>query len=72
MTSALKQAIESLLKTYGSLDAAAQRLPVDAKELATALAKADPTSEEFVAMTYLAKYNPYEPNKPAPEVKTEQ
>ena len=72
MTNALKQALESLVTTYGSLDAMAQRLPVDAKEVATALAKADPTSGEYVALTYLAKYNPYEPNKPAPEAQTEQ
>ena len=72
MTNALKQALESLVSTYGSLDAVAQRLPVDAKEVATALAKADPTSEEFVALTYLAKYNPYEPSKPAPEAQAEQ
>jgi hypothetical protein len=72
MTNALKQALESLVKTYGSLDAMAQRLPVDAKEVATALAKADPTSEEFIALTYLAKYNPYEPSQPASEAQTEQ
>ena len=63
MTNALKQALESLANTYGSLDTMAQRLPVDAKEVASALAKADPTSEEFVSLTYLAKYNPYEPVK---------
>jgi hypothetical protein len=72
MTNALKQALESLATTYGSLDAMAMRLPVDAKEVATALAKADPTSGEYVALTYLAKYNPYESSKPAPETQTEQ
>lgn len=72
MTNALKQAIESLTSTYGSLDAMAQRLPVDAKEVATALAKADPTSGEYVALTYLAKYNPYESSKAAPVEQTAQ
>jgi hypothetical protein len=72
MTNTLKQALESLAKTYGSLDTVAQRLPVDAKEVASALAKADPTSEDYVALTYLAKYNPYEPSKPTPEAQIEQ
>jgi hypothetical protein len=67
MTNTLKQALESMLKTYDSLDTVAQRLPVDAKEVASALAKADPTSEDYVALTYLAKYNPYEPVKTAPQ-----
>lgn len=68
----IKDAIKSMVGHYGSLDAMAQRLPVDAKEVATALAKADPTSEEFTVLTYLAKYNPIESSKPAPEVQTEQ
>jgi hypothetical protein len=72
MTNTLKQAIEALVSTYGSLDTVAQRLPVDAKEVATALSKADPTSEEYVALTYLAKYNTYESSKPAPETQIEQ
>jgi hypothetical protein len=56
--SALNDAVEFLVNHYGSLDAAAQGLPVDAKEVAKALAKSNPDSAEFVALTYLAKYNP--------------
>jgi hypothetical protein len=55
--SALNDAVEFLVNHYGSLDAAAQGLPVDAKEVAKALAKSNPDSAEFVALTYLAKYN---------------
>jgi len=63
----LNDAVEFLMGHYGSLDTVAQRLPVDAKEVASALAKADPTSEDYVALTYLAKYNPYEPVKTEPQ-----
>jgi len=54
----LGEAIDFLMNHYGSLDAAAQRLPVDAQEVADAIEHFDPDSAEFVALTYLAKYNP--------------
>jgi hypothetical protein len=38
-------------------------LPVDAKEVADALAKANPDSAEYVALQALAKVNPYENTK---------
>lgn len=55
----LAQAIETLVTTYSSLDSVAQGLVVDGKEVADALALATPDTAEFVALTVLAKYNPY-------------
>jgi len=55
----LKTAITTLTTTYQSLDLVAQGLEVNAKEVAEALDKATPDTAEFVALTYLAKYNPY-------------
>ena len=55
----LTAAIEALVTTYSSLDLVAQGLDVDAKEVADALASATPDTAEFVALTVLAKYNPY-------------
>jgi hypothetical protein len=60
--STLNDAVETLVNHYGSLDAAAQRLPVDALEVAEALADCDPNTAEFVALSYLAKYNPIKTN----------
>jgi hypothetical protein len=54
----LSDAIDVLVTTYQSLDAVALGLPVDAKEVQAALAKAKPDTAEFVALTVLAKYNP--------------
>jgi hypothetical protein len=56
----LSEAIELLTSTYQSLDKIALGLPVDAKEIADALTKADPDSAEYVALQALAKANPYE------------
>jgi hypothetical protein len=56
----LSEAIELLTTTYQSLDSVASGLSVDAKEVADALAKADPDSAEYVALQALAKFNPYE------------
>ena len=55
----LKTAITTLTTTYQSLDLVAQGLEVNAKEVAEALAKATPDTADFVALTMLAKYNPY-------------
>ena len=57
----LKQAINELVSTYQSLDSVAQGLQVDAKEVAEALAKAEPDTAKFVALNVLAKFNPYTP-----------
>lgn len=66
--SQLDDAIETLTNHYGSLDVIAQRLVVDAVDVHNALANADPDTSEFVALTYLAKYNPYTPNQNIPTV----
>ena len=59
----LSEAIELLTSTYQSLDSVASGLPVDAKEVNDALAKADPDSAEYVALQALAKFSPYENTK---------
>ena len=59
----LSEAMEILTSTYQSLDTVALGLPVDPKEVADALAKADPDSAEYVALQALAKVNPYENTK---------
>lgn len=61
MSEALQAAVEVLTSTYQALDIVAQGLAVDAKEVSEALAAADADSAEFVALTVLAKYNPYTP-----------
>lgn len=55
----LDNAIEIMTTTYLSLDAVAQGLEVNPKEVADALASATPDTAEFVALTVLAKYNPF-------------
>jgi hypothetical protein len=55
----LADAIKELTSTYSSLDSVALGLPVDAKEVNDALSKAKPDTAEFVALSVLAKYNPY-------------
>ena len=60
-------AIKELTSTYRSLAEVARDLPVDATEVASALAKADPESEEFTVLTVLANLNPVV--KAAPQVK---
>lgn len=55
----LDDAIEILTTTYLSLDAVAQGLYVNPKEVADALALATPDTAEFVALQVLAKYYPF-------------
>ncbi len=55
----LSDAVKLLTSTYQSLETVALGLPVDAKEVADALLKADPDSAEYVALQVLAKVNPY-------------
>lgn len=59
----LSEAIELLTSTYQSLDTVAFGLPVDAKEVNDALAKASLDSAEYIALQALAKANPYENTK---------
>jgi hypothetical protein len=54
----LSDAVEVLTTTYQSLDSVAKGLPVNAKEVADALALAKPDTAEMVALTVLQKYNP--------------
>jgi hypothetical protein len=61
MSEQLDAAVEKLTSTFQSLDLVAQGLIVNAKEVAEALAKADTDTSEFVALSVLAKYNPYVP-----------
>lgn len=55
----LDEAIETITSTYADPMLMARGLPVDAKEVADALAKASPGTAEFVALTLLAQFNPY-------------
>ena len=64
----LDEAIETLASTYADPVLVARGLPVDAKEVAVALAKASPDTTEFVALTLLAQANPY--TAPAPKAKS--
>lgn len=66
----LQDAIDELTSTYHSLDLVAQGLPVDAKEVANALALATPDTAEYVALVALAKYNAY--TAPVKKAKTEE
>lgn len=51
-------AIKELTSTYRPLVEIAKGLDVDAMEVASALADADPESEEFTVLTVLANLNP--------------
>jgi hypothetical protein len=66
----LTEAIETLASTYADPVLIARGLPVDAKEVADALATATPDTTEFVALTLLAQFNPY--TAPASKAKTVQ
>jgi len=66
----LNEAIEMLVSTYADPVLIARGLPVDAKEVADALATAQPDTAEFVALTLLAQMNPYEPPKTKPKTTT--
>lgn len=60
-------AVKALTSTYRSLSEVARTVEVDANEVAEALAKADPESEEATALRALAAFNPVlKPTKKAP------
>jgi hypothetical protein len=67
----LAEAIDTLASTYADPVLIARGLPVDAKEVADALAEAQPDTVEFVVLTLLAQLNPYEPPKTKPRTTTE-
>jgi hypothetical protein len=54
----LKDAIDNLTSTFKPLAQVARGLVVDPNEVAEALAKADPASEEATALRVLAEFNP--------------
>lgn len=56
MNDQLQAAVAALTSTYQSLDVMARGWGLDAEEVADALAAADPDTQEYVALTYLAKY----------------
>ena len=62
-------AVKELTSTYRSLGEVARGLPVDADEVAKALAKASPDSEEATALRVLASFNPVV--KPTAKVQVE-
>ena len=62
MSEQLETAVETLASTFQSLDLVARALPVNAKEVADALAACkDKDTAEYVALVALSKYNPYTP-----------
>ena len=67
----LDDAIEALASTYADPMLIARGLPVDAKEVATALAAATPDTTEFVVLSLLAQVNPCTAPTPTPVEPTE-
>lgn len=67
----LDDAIEALASTYADPMLIARGLPVDAKEVATALAAATPDTTEFIVLSLLAQLNPYTAPAPTPVKTTE-
>lgn len=57
----LSDAVDTLTSTYSSLDSVAVGLQVGPKEVFDALSKAEVDTAEFVALSVLAKHNPYMP-----------
>lgn len=66
----LTDAIKTLATTHLALDTVARGLIVDAAEVHAELQKAEAGCMEELCLTYLAKYNPYEPPKKK-EIKAE-
>lgn len=67
----LDEAIEILASTYADPMLIARGLPVDAKEVADALAEATADTTEFVALTILAQANSYIAPEPVINESTE-
>jgi hypothetical protein len=55
----LSDAVDALTSTYSSLDSVAIGMQVDPKEVFDALSNTEVDTAEFVALSVLAKYNPY-------------
>ena len=59
----VKDAVTLLTSTYLPFDLVVRGMELDAKEVADALAKATPDTEEQTVLQYLAGYFPYTPVK---------
>jgi len=59
----LKDAIDILSSTYMSFDVMVRGMELDAKEVADALAKTTPDTEEETVLQFLASRFPYVPPK---------
>ena len=62
----LKDAIEAIVSTHGDPLRVARGCPVDAEEVAEALAAVQPDTAEEYALKMLAELNPYTPPPPKP------
>ena len=60
---ALKDAVELMTSTYLPFDVAVRGMELDAKEVADALAKATPDTEEATVLAFLSGRYPYTPTK---------
>lgn len=58
----MNEIIEQMVGHYGDLRAFARGLPVDAAEVAAALAQAEPDTAEFVCLQILSELNPDDDN----------
>ena len=63
MSQALDDALDVMTSTYLPFDLVVRGMVLDAKEVADALAKADPDTEEQTVLQFLATYFPYVPPK---------
>jgi hypothetical protein len=66
MSKALDDALAVMVSTYLPFDVVVRGMVLDAKEVADALAKADPNSEKHTALQTLATYFPYVAPKAKP------
>jgi hypothetical protein len=60
---ALKDAVDLLSSTYLPFDLVVRGMELDAKEVADALAKTTPDTEEETVLKFLAERFPYTPTK---------
>ncbi len=63
MSKTLDDALDVMSSTYLPFDVVVRGMVLDAKEVAEALAKAIPDTQEFVSLQFLAAQFPYVPAK---------
>ena len=68
MSEQLDKAVAVLTSTFQSLDYIARALPVDAQEVADALASVTPDTAEQIALMALAQCNPLNKAKPVEQI----